>query len=379
VFAHTPGGEVPAPYWWIDERFVMPTDSAFLLMPALRVVYVPTGASGTYVAYDVCIVVRAVGGELGALVALSPEEFVGKIGRVADRQEREALVERTAVVLKTQAIVERMFDLGKHREALDAMRPILGPTQGLAGLSGLSDGIASTFLRILNLGDYLDAIVVVAAMAVFAWSKGDLSFIPRVAGCIGTATFGNRTLYPLLVKAAVGLGSMAIERVSPRIAKLLVHNRSLACAIALAVSVLSTMSAAGAAAALELPFDYAVGPAAAEAVIGCAGEMGGEMGGTALRQAGELIASVAFVAIHLSQDSVTSAETATIAAESIERIVAARFGTCLVPRSIIAALIALRAIAGGPEAMFREYLTNAVKMGSVAHKFALCVVAGPSK
>ena len=406
VFAHTPGGEIPTPYWWIGARFATPTDPEFLLMPALRVVYVPTGltapsapvAPSAFVAYDVSIV-RAVMKEKGRLTRLESLEFADLLGRVPDAQEVATLVERVAVVVQTQKNVERMLAFGKHDEALGAMRSVLGRDFVSAHLREGREGrearqgrqardhqtkasIASRFVRILRLGDYVDAIVVLAAMAVLWWTKGTVVTAQKIGSCIGQFTYGNRTVNTLLVKAVVALGSMGVQYLSPRVAKVLVHNRTLTCAIALAVSVLHSVAGLG---GLGIPglsdlgslsalpaLEGAVlvaGPAAVETVIGCAGEIGEE--GTAMRQASELIASVVFVAVHLSHGS---AETTTIAAESIERIVAARFGTCLVPRSIIAALLAARKLTESPLGMFREYLQHTARMGSVSHSFAACLV-----
>ena len=190
VFAHTPGGEIPTPYWWIGARFATPTDPEFLLMPALRVVYVPAGlaapsalsapvAPSAFVAYDVSIV-RAVMKEKGRLTRLESLEFADLLGRVPDAQEVATLVERVAIVVQTQKNVERMLAFGKHDEALGAMRSVLGRDfvsahlrQGRQGREGrqardhqTKASIASRFVRILRLGDYVDAIAVLAAMAV---------------------------------------------------------------------------------------------------------------------------------------------------------------------------------------------------------------------
>ena len=360
VFAHTPTGHVPKAYWWIDGRFAGPTEASFLLVPALRVVYVPVGR--TFVAYDVGIAKKA--------IALTPDQFLYRTGRAATKSERSELAARLPVVLKARSDVRKLLRLGKHYEALDRMRA-MDPTAFKQGRSKAKEehGALSVYdriARVLRLQDYVDCIVIGVALAILS-SSGitALGLVSRLVHCVAGSVYGTRTLMTSVVSAAIKYGSALVGQFYPSIAEVMVHNRMLGCALSIALSVLSVST--------SVLGDYAprVSSVTVETTIACIGDVAETL---RMRRTGEIIASVALIIANLCDRNNT--EAVAISADAFERLVVAKFGTCLVPKTMLSVLVAIARNDLG--SFFASYVQSMKLMGSITHRFALCLILPPS-
>ena len=376
MFAHTANGGVPPGYWWIEGRFARPTDAEFLLVPSLRVVYVPVGDA--FVAYDAGIAEAALArsGTDG-----TRSDFLDRTGRVADKPERVELARRLALVLETRHDVERLIAYGRYYEALDRMRHLnegeFSPKSheraveaveaaGAAGAAGIKDRI----VRVLRLHDYVDLFVVGVALALLLSTVGAsgvtaMGLVSRLVDCIGASIYGNRSPVTALISFVVPLVTGAY----PRIAEILTQNRTLACALSVALSVLSVTHES-----MFVGLASSVSSLTVESSIGCIGELGGES--VRMRQTGEIIASVVLVLVHITDGS-ANAEAATISADAFERLIVAQFGTCLVPKSMLSMIVAIARTGSSASALFDEYLASMTKMGSTTHRFAKCLLSKP--
>ena len=372
VFAHTANGGVPPGYWWIEGRFARPTDAEFLLVPSLRVVYVPVGDA--FVAYDAGIAEAALA---GSGTDGTRSDFLDRTGRVADKPERVELARRLALVLETRHDVERLIAYGRYYEALDRMRHLnegeFSPksheraaeaVEGAAGAAGAA-GIKDRIVRVLRLHDYVDLFVVGVALALLLSTVGAsgvtaMGLVSRLVDCIGASIYGNRSPVTALISFVVPLVTGAY----PRIAEILTQNRTLACALSVALSVLSVTHAS-----MFVGLASSVSSLTVESSIGCIGELGESA-------TGEIIASVVLVLVHIT-DGNANAEAATISADAFERLIVAQFGTCLVPKSMLSMIVAIARTGSSASALFDEYLASMTKMGSTTHRFAKCLLSKP--
>ena len=366
VFAHTPTGAVPSAYWWIDGRFTLPEDPRFAMIPALRVVYVPILNESTFVAYDVGIVE-------GATTA-DRDRFLELTGRVADTREREELDVRMSKVLATRSAVQRLLKLNMHRDAIGLVRAMIpasfyAPRQGPVSLSARIAGV-------LRVHDLINAAVIGIAL-VITLATTDLSAIgifTRVVNCIGSSMYGTRNALGFVIASALKYGTVLLGSFYPRIASVIANNRALGCAVSIALSALSVtgLTGLGSLTGLSGLVDAStVSYATTETTIGCIGDIAETM---RARQTGEIIASVVLILANLATPGNGSA--VVVSADAFERLVVARFGTCLVPKSMLAALVALARSRSGLHAVLMAYLENMRLMGSITHRFAVCLLLG---
>jgi hypothetical protein len=380
VFAHTPNGKVPAGYWWIDGRFARPTDPEFLLVPALRVVYVYDpgydSEGAAFVAYDAGIAEAALA-SLARSGTDGSKDFLDKTGRAAKRTERLELARRLELVLTMRGKVEARIQVGRYYEALELMRPLNESVFSLkshergADVADVADvaGIKDRILRVLRLHDYVDLFVVgVALVLLMSTAAGTssvtaMSLVSKLVECIGSSIYGNRSPVTALISFVVPLVTGAY----PRIAEILVQNRTLACALSVALSVLSVTHES-----MFLGLASSVSSLTVESSIGCIGELGGES--VRMRQTGEIIASVVLVLVHITNAN-ANLEAATISADAFERLIVAQFGTCLVPKSMLSMIVAIARKGSSASALFDEYLSSMTMMGSTTHRFAKCLLS----
>jgi hypothetical protein len=410
VFAHTPTGAVPAAYWWIDGRFAR--DARFALMPALRVVYVPVHS--TFVAYDVGILTGLASGPSGRsgpsglsgltdLATMGTEKFLELTGRVAETSEREELVVRLRKVLKTRAAVERLLALKLSRDAIGlvrAMNPASFDSAHAASTttSGSKTGsISSWIASATRVQDLINVAVIGIAFAIMFATHSNLSalgVLTKVVGCVSYSMYGPRDALGFVIATALKYGTVLLGSFYPRIASVITRNRSLGCAVSIALSTLSVangLSSLGLTGLTGLPSvgldglpsvgldgltglnalgDYAstVSYATTETTIGCIGDIAETL---RARQTGEIIASVVLVLANVAAGNESAV---VVSADAFERLVVARFGTCLVPKTMLSALVALAKARDGIEAMFEQYLKNMRLMGSMTHRFARCLL-----
>jgi hypothetical protein len=413
VFAHTPTGAVPAAYWWIDGRFAR--DARFALMPALRVVYVPVHS--TFVAYDVGIL-SGLSGRSGLsgltdLATMGTEKFLELTGRVAETSEREELVVRLRKVLTTRAAVERLLALKLSRDAIGLVRAMSPASfdSHAASTSSITSGskavsISSWIASATRVQDLINVAVIGIAFAIMFATHSNLSalgVLTKVVDCVSYSMYGTRDALGFVIATALKYGTVLLGSFYPRIASVITRNRSLGCAVSIALSTLSVangLPSVGLTGLNGLPGlpsvgldglpglpgltglgDYAstVSYATTETTIGCIGDIAETL---RARQTGEIIASVVLVLANVAAGNKSAV---VVSADAFERLVVARFGTCLVPKTMLSALVALAQARDSIETMFEQYLDNMRLMGSMTHRFALCLLLnkqlnqGPSK
>ncbi|NDC42107.1 MAG: hypothetical protein EBZ77_11250 [Chitinophagia bacterium] len=119
--------------------------------------------------------------------------------------------------------------------------------------------------------------------------------------------------------------------------------------------------------------DYAstVSYATAETTIACVGDIAETV---RARQTGEIIASVVLILANITAGNDSAV---VVSADSLERLVVARFGTCLVPKTMLSAIVALARAKSDIRDVFARYLENMRLMGSITHRFAACLLAQP--
>ena len=383
VFAHTPTGAVPSSYWWIDGRFAR--DARFALMPALRVVYVPVHA--TFVAYDVGIL-----SGLTDLATMGTEKFLELTGRVAETSEREELVVRLRKVLSTRAAVERLLSLKLSRDAIGLVRAMnpasfdahAASTRTTSTSSSKTGSISAWIASATRVQDLINVAVIGIAFAIMFATHSQLSalgVLEKVVGCVSYSMYGPRDALGFVIAAALKYGTVLLGSFYPRIASVITRNRSLGCAVSIA---LSTLSVANGLSSLGLPgltgltglnglnvlgnYASTVSYATTETTIGCIGDIAETL---RARQTGEIIASVVLVLANVAAGNDSAV---VVSADAFERLVVARFGTCLVPKTMLSALVALAHARGSIEAMFEQYLKNMRLMGSMTHRFARCLL-----
>jgi hypothetical protein len=360
VFAHTPGGVVPPGYWWVEGRLSRPGDASFSLMPALRVVYVPVGLA--YVAYDAAIAGKAVRGV--DLRTVDTIEFSERTGRVADRTERVELGRRLALVSAARDTVARLLAHGMHADAFDAIESA-SPGTFQKESKPRPESMARRILGRLSLDSYVNAIVVFGALAVLAVRKGGnvTNVLMKVFACTKAALKPTSArYYATLAK----LGARGLDFVSPMVAGVMLNNRTLSCAVVLALSVLAVVQPIG----MWQAASIFVATATADMTIGCIGDMAELLH---MRSAGELIAAVALIAAHISE---TPNAAVVLSADALERLVASRFNVA-VPRSLVGALLAAASAAisaRSGEDVLVSYLTKMSGLDSRWHRLALCLV-----
>ena len=405
VFAHTPTGAVPSSYWWIDGRFAR--DARFALMPALRVVYVPVHS--TFVAYDVGILTRLASGPsdqsgltgLTDLATMGTEKFLELTGRVAETSEREELVVRLRKVLTTRAAVERLLALKLSRDAIGLVRA-MNPasfdsahavsTSTTTTSSSKTGSISSWIASATRVQDLINVAVIGIAFAIMFATHSQLSalgVLTKVVNCVSHSMYGPRDALGFVIATALKYGTVLLGSFYPRIASVITRNRSLGCAVSIALSTLSVangLTSVGLPGLTGLPSvglnglnglpglnvlgDYAstVSYATTETTIGCIGDIAETL---RARQTGEIIASVVLVLANVAAGNESAV---VVSADAFERLVVARFGTCLVPKTMLSALVALAKARDGIEAMFEQYLENMRLMGSMTHRFARCLL-----
>ena len=400
VFAHTPTGAVPAAYWWIDGRFAL--DARFALMPALRVVYVPVHS--TFVAYDVGILTGLASGLSGLagltdLATMGAEKFLELTGRVAETSEREELVVRLRKVLTTRAAVERLLALNLPRDAIGLVRAMnpasfdshAAITSSSTSGSSKTVSIASWIASATRVQDLINVAVIGIAFAIMFATHSQLSalgVLTKVVDCVSYSMYGPRDALGFVIATALKYGTVLLGSFYPRIASVITRNRSLGCAVSIA---LSTLSVANGLSSVGLPGlssvglnglssvglpglnvlgDYAstVSYATTETTIGCIGDIAETL---RARQTGEIIASVVLVLANVAAGNDSAV---VVSADAFERLVVARFGTCLVPKTMLSALAALAQTRDSIETMFEQYLKNMRLMGSMTHRFARCLL-----
>ena len=411
VFAHTPTGAVPAAYWWIDARFAVPPDARFALIPALRVVYVPIPGTSTFVAYDVGILTGLTSSSsssssglayrsglasssglsgLSGLANIGREEFLELTGRVADQREREELGVRLRKVLETREAVQRLLKLNTPRDAVGlvrAMNPAAFDTTSSAASSvkGSRVSISSLFARAARVEDLINVAVIGIAFAVFfatttttTSSLGAVGLFTRVADCIGSSMYGTRDALGFVIASALKYGTVLLGSFYPRIAGVIARNRTLGCALSIALSALSVAGLPGLSGLSGLTgltglsglgsYASTVSYATTETTIGCIGDIAETV---RARQTGEIIASLVLI---LANIAANNASAVVVSADAFERLVVARFGTCLVPKTMLSALLALARARSGLHEVFAAYLEHMRLMGSITHRFAQCLV-----
>jgi hypothetical protein len=402
VFAHTPTGAVPSSYWWIDGRFAR--DARFALMPSLRVVYVPVHS--TFVAYDVGILTGLASGlscpsglsgltGLTGLATMGAEKFLELTGRVAETSEREELVVRLRKVLTTRAAVERLLALNLPRDAIGlvrAMNPASFDSAHAASTSSITSGsktvsISSWIASATRVQDLINVAVIGIAFAIMFATHSNLSalgVLTKVIDCVSYSMYGPRDALGFVIATALKYGTVLLGSFYPRIASVITRNRLLGCAVSIALSTLSVANGLTFLPSVGLPGltglnglpgltalgDYAstVSYATTETTIGCIGDIAETL---RARQTGEIIASVVLVLANVAAGNDSAV---VVSADAFERLVVARFGTCLVPKTMLSALVALAQARDGIEAMFDQYLKNMRLMGSMTHRFARCLL-----
>jgi hypothetical protein len=208
--------------------------------------------------------------------------------------------------------------------------------------------------------------------------------------------YGPRDALGFVIATALKYGTVLLGSFYPRIASVITRNRSLGCAVSIALSTLSVangLSSLGLTSVglnglpsvglnglnglpsvgltgLNVLGNYAstVSYATTETTIGCIGDIAETL---RARQTGEIIASVVLVLANVAAGNDSAV---VVSADAFERLVVARFGTCLVPKTMLSALVALAKARDGIEAMFDQYLKNMRLMGSMTHRFARCLL-----
>ena len=388
VFAHTPTGAVPASYWWIDGRFTLPEDARFALMPALRVVYVPILGNSTFVAYDVGILQG-----LAGLADVGREEFLELTGRVADKSERDELVVRLRKVLEIREAVQRLLRLNTPRDAIGLVRSMSSSAfESKSGAnaerkeSGVS--LSSWIANATRVQDIINVAVIGIAFVVMFTTTTKLSamgIVAKVVNCIGNSMYGTRDALGFVIASALKYGTVLLGSFYPRIASVIASNRTLGCAVSIALSALSVSSGltgltglgssglgssglTGLGSSVLGSYASTVSYATTETTIGCFGEIAETM---RARQTGEIIASVVLILANIAAGNFASVS---LSADAFERLVVARFGTCLVPKTMLSALLALARAQSDLSRMFTAYLDTMSSMGSITHRFAVCLI-----
>jgi hypothetical protein len=417
VFAHTPTGAVPSSYWWIDGRFAL--DARFALMPALRVVYVPVHS--TFVAYDVGILTGLASGrsgrsgltgltDLSGLATMGTEKFLELTGRVAETSEREELVVRLRKVLTTRAAVERLLALKLSRDAIGLVRAMnpasfdsahAASTSSITSSSSKTGSISAWIASATRVQDLINVAVIGIAFAIMFATHSNLSalgVLTKVVNCVSYSMYGPRDALGFVIATALKYGTVLLGSFYPRIASVITRNRSLGCAVSIALSTLSVANGLNGLSSVGLPgltglsglpsvgltglpgltglnglnvlgnYASTVSYATTETTIGCIGDIAETL---RARQTGEIIASVVLVLANVAAGNDSAV---VVSADAFERLVVARFGTCLVPKTMLSALVALAQARGSIETMFEQYLKNMRLMGSMTHRFARCLL-----
>ena len=421
VFAHTPTGAVPSSYWWIDGRFTR--DARFALMPALRVVYVPVHSK--FVAYDVGILTGLASGLSGLsgppglteLATMGTEKFLELTGRVAETSEREELVVRLRKVLTTRAAVERLLALKLPRDAIGLVRAMnpasfdsahAASTSSITSSSSKAGSISAWIASATRVQDLINVAVIGIAFAIMFATHSNLSalgVLTKVVNCVSYSMYGPRDALGFVIATALKYGTVLLGSFYPRIASVITRNRSLGCAVSIALSALSVANGLSLVPSVGLPglpsvgltglpsvglpsvglnglnglngltglnvlgnYASTVSYATTETTIGCIGDIAETL---RARQTGEIIASVVLVLANVAAGNESAV---VVSADAFERLVVARFGTCLVPKTMLSALVALAQARDSIETMFEQYLKNMRLMGSMTHRFARCLL-----
>jgi hypothetical protein len=323
---------------------------------------------------------------------MGTEKFLELTGRVAETSEREELVVRLRKVLTTRAAVERLLALKLSRDAIGlvrAMNPASFDSAHAASTSSITSSsktgsISAWIASATRVQDLINVAVIGIAFAIMFATHSNLSalgVLTKVVNCVSYSMYGPRDALGFVIATALKYGTVLLGSFYPRIASVITRNRSLGCAVSIALSTLSVangLSSVGLTGltgltgldGLNVLGNYAstVSYATTETTIGCIGDIAETL---RARQTGEIIASVVLVLANVAAGHESAV---VVSADAFERLVVARFGTCLVPKTMLSALVALAQARDGIEAMFEQYLKNMRLMGSMTHRFARCLL-----